>query len=62
MTDERQSKLSTQGLPEQSSKQSSSNGVKRRSAPEYPPATDRSKRTNSANFGEGESDENVAAL
>lgn len=36
----------------QSDQQSSTNEGQRRSAPEYPPATPKELRTNSANFGE----------
>lgn len=34
----------------------------KKSAPEYPPATKRSQRTNSANFGEGKSDDDTATF
>ena len=46
---------------EQSSASSPARREQKKSAPEYPPATERSKRTNSANFGEGEPDD-VATL
>lgn len=47
---------------EQSSTLSSAIGKQKKSAPEYPPATERSQRTNSANFGESKSDEDTVTF
>ena len=59
---------------QQSSSQDSSSGEQKlspnsssvsegkKSAPEYPPATKRSQRTNSANFGEGKSDDDAVTF
>lgn len=47
-------KLESQHQHNQSTSQDSSSKGQRRSAPEYPPATPRDQRTDSANFGEGD--------
>jgi hypothetical protein len=47
-------KSESQHQHNQSTSQDSSSKGQRRSAPEYPPATPRDQRTDSANFGEGD--------
>jgi hypothetical protein len=60
MTDQ-QKQSSNQNLSDLKQEQfldsSSASREQKKSALEYPPATERSKRTNSANFGEGKLDD-----
>ncbi|MBD1904084.1 hypothetical protein H6F53_01005 [Trichocoleus sp. FACHB-832] len=51
---------SNQNSDEQSSNQNSVKGEKKRGAPDHPPATERSKRTNASNFTEPDSDNDRA--
>ena len=59
MSNNQQNQPTNKNLSAQSSNQNSDSGENRKSAPESPPATDRNKRTNSANFNEDESDDNI---
>ncbi len=59
MSNNQQNQRTNQNLSAQSSNQNLDGKEKKKSAPEYPPATDRSKRTNSANFNEGDCDDDI---
>lgn len=57
MSNNQQNQPPNQNSSKQQSDENSANGENKKSAPKHPPATERSMRTNSINFGEGKSDD-----
>lgn len=60
MSNSQKNQPSNSNMSSQADNKNSTDGEKKKSAPEYPPATEASKRRNSINFGEDSSDDNIA--
>ncbi|NJM19139.1 MAG: hypothetical protein HC874_29030 [Richelia sp. SL_2_1] len=60
MSNSQSNQQSNPNMSPKADNKNSTDGEKKKSAPEYPPATEASKRTNSINFGEDSEDDNIA--